>query len=129
MKKGDELVQPVCATSMEEPDEITKIHHLSGHPGVQRTCYFVWLTNPLISTSAVWDVVKICQTCQSIDPASVKWRKENPLWQPTFPHTHRLWTLQIRSLATIATPRLYKYHPPTRVSVLQMRAARGDIHR
>ena len=31
MKKGDELEQPVCATSL---DEIAKIHHLSGHPGV-----------------------------------------------------------------------------------------------
>ena len=75
MKKGDELAQPVCAASMEEPDDIAKIHYLSGHPGVQRTCYFVQLTNPSVSTSTVRDVVKRCQTCQSIDPASVKWRK------------------------------------------------------
>ena len=34
MKKGDELAQLVCATSIEEPDEIAKIHHLSEHPGV-----------------------------------------------------------------------------------------------
>ena len=73
MKKGDELAQPVCATSMEEPDEIVKIHHLSGHPGVQKMCYFVRLTNPLVSTSAERDVVKRCQTCQSINPASVKY--------------------------------------------------------
>ena len=34
MKKGDEFAQPVCVTSMEEPDEIAKIHHLSEHSGV-----------------------------------------------------------------------------------------------
>ena len=34
MKKGDELAQPVCAASMEEPDKIAKIYHLSRHPGV-----------------------------------------------------------------------------------------------
>ena len=33
MKMGDEFAQLVCATSMEEP-EVTKIHHLSGLPGV-----------------------------------------------------------------------------------------------
>ena len=75
MKKGDELAQPVCAASMEELDEIAKIHHLSGNPGVRRTCYFVRLTNPSVSTSAVRDSVKRCQTYQSIDPASVKWQK------------------------------------------------------
>ena len=72
MKKGDEVAQPVCATSLEEPDEIGKIHYLSGLSGVRRTCYFMRLTNPPVSTSAVRDVVKRCQTCQSIDPASVK---------------------------------------------------------
>ena len=75
MKEEDELAQPVCATSMEEPDEIAKIHRLSGHPGVRRTCYFMRLTNPTVSTSAVSDIVKRCQTCQSVDPASVKWQK------------------------------------------------------
>ena len=38
IKKGDEPALLVCATSMEDPDEITKIHHLSGYAGVQRTC-------------------------------------------------------------------------------------------
>ena len=75
MKKGDELSQLVCTTSMEEPDEIAKIHHFSRHPGVRRTCYFVRLINPSVSTSAMRDVVKRCQTCRSIDPASVKWQK------------------------------------------------------
>ena len=75
MKKSDELAQPVCAVSMEEPDEIAKIHHLSRHPGVLRMCYFVQLTNPSVFTSDVRAVVKRCQTCQSIDPALVKWQK------------------------------------------------------
>ena len=34
MKKGDVLAQPVCTTSMEEPDEIVKLHNLSRHTGV-----------------------------------------------------------------------------------------------
>lgn len=70
-----EPVPPMCAASMEEPDEIMKIHHCSGHPGVRRTCYFIRLTNPSVSTNAVRAVVKGCRTCQSIDPAPVKWRK------------------------------------------------------
>lgn len=70
-KKFIEFVPPVCAASVEETDEIMKIHHCSGHPGVRRTCYFIQLTNPSVSTSAVRAVVKGCQTCKS----PFKWQK------------------------------------------------------
>ena len=55
--------------------EMTKINHLSRHPGVRRMCYFVWLTNPSVSTNAIRAIVKEYQMCQSIDPTPVKWRK------------------------------------------------------
>ena len=39
--RGEEPALLVCTSSMEDPDEITKIHHFSGHPGVQKMCYFI----------------------------------------------------------------------------------------
>ena len=72
IKKGDEPVLPVCAASMKEPDEITKIHHLSRHLGVRRTCYFMQQTNPPVSTSTIRAVVKEYQKYHSIDLAPVK---------------------------------------------------------
>ena len=58
IKKSDEPAPPVCAASIKDPDEIMKIHHLSRHPGVRRTCYFVRLTSLSVSISAVRAVVK-----------------------------------------------------------------------
>ena len=72
MKKETGPVLLLCAASV---DKIREIHHDSGHPGVRRTYYFVQLTNPLMSKSAVRAGVKECQTCQSIDPAPARWRK------------------------------------------------------
>ena len=59
MKKGDEFAQPLCAASMKKPYKIAQIHHFSGHPGVQRTFYFVRLTNPSASISAVRAAVEM----------------------------------------------------------------------
>ena len=42
---------------------------------MRRTYYFVQLTNPSVSKSAVRAVVKECQTCQSIHPAPARWWK------------------------------------------------------
>lgn len=36
----------LCAASIEETDEIKRVHHDTGHPGVRRTYYFAHLTNP-----------------------------------------------------------------------------------
>ena len=67
MKKEAGPVPLLCAASVEVAGKIREIHHNSGHPGVRQTCYFVQLTNPSVSKSAVRAVVKECQTCQSID--------------------------------------------------------------
>ena len=75
MKKEAGPVPLLCAASVEAADKIREIHHDSRHPGVRRTYYFVQLTNPSVSKSAVRAVVKECQTCQSIDPAPARWRK------------------------------------------------------
>ena len=68
MKKEAGPVPLLCAASVEAADKIREIHHDSGYTGVRRTFYFVQLTNPSVSKSAVRAVVKECQTCQSIDP-------------------------------------------------------------
>ena len=77
MKRDAEPVTTTCAASTGglNAGQIMAIHQRSGHPGVRRTWYFVRLTNPSISKSAVRTVVKECQACQSIDPAPVRWRK------------------------------------------------------
>ena len=104
--------------SMEDPDEITKIHHLSRHPGVQRTCYFVGLTNLSVSTRAV---VKECQAYQSIDPTPVKWQKRKLRVSSTWSRlamdiTHyssqHFLTLIDCKLAAITAVGLYKCHLP-----------------
>ena len=74
MKKQAGPVPLLCAASVEAADKIREIHHNSGHPGVRRICYFVQLTNPSVSKSAVRAVVKECQTYQSIDPTPARWR-------------------------------------------------------
>ena len=75
IKKEAGPVLLLCAASVEAADKIREIHHDSGHPGVRRTYYFVQLTNPSVSKSAVRAVVKECQTCQSIDPTPARWRE------------------------------------------------------
>ena len=67
--------EPVCAASMEkqESTRIRAIHQRSGHPGVRRTLYFVRQVSPAVSKAAVWTVVRACERCQSIDPASIHW--------------------------------------------------------
>ena len=51
------------------------IHHQSGHLGAKWTLYFVRLFNPQVSKETANSVVKACETCQSIDPAPVRWKK------------------------------------------------------
>ena len=47
------------------------IHRSCGHPGIKRTHYFMKLVSPEVSKAAVWEVVRECEECQSIDPAPV----------------------------------------------------------
>ena len=58
-----------------DKDQVTDIHHQSGHPGVKRTLYFARLVDPQVSKETANSVVKACKTCRSIDPAPVRWKK------------------------------------------------------
>ncbi|KFD59929.1 hypothetical protein M514_27900 [Trichuris suis] len=54
---------------------IAEIHHTAGHPGVRRTHYFVKQSDCQITRRQVQAVVRNCETCKSIDPAPIKWRR------------------------------------------------------
>ena len=66
-----------CAAAVSQTSNvnISQIHQLTGHQGVNRTLYFAQRKDKSVSKSAVRDVVQACQQCQSIDPASQLWRK------------------------------------------------------
>ena len=55
-------------------NEVRRIHHTAGHPGIRRTFYFARRALPNVPKSVVRDVVLACETCL-IDPAPVKWKK------------------------------------------------------
>ena len=55
--------------------EVRRIHHTAGHPGIRRTFFFVRRAALDVPKSFVRDVVSTCETCRSIDPAPVKWKK------------------------------------------------------
>ena len=56
-------------------NEVRRIHHTAGHPGIRRTFYFARRALPNVPKSVARDVVLACETCRSIDPAPVKWKK------------------------------------------------------
>ena len=70
MKEENE--QDVVAMSVED---VAEIHRAVGHPGVRRTWYFAKQKDPQTTRRSAQQVVSECKECQSIDPASVKWRK------------------------------------------------------
>ena len=76
LKEGEPALES-CAAVEDRMDreQVANIHCQSGHPGVKRTLYFARLVNPQVSKKEVKSVVKACETCQSIDPAPVRWRK------------------------------------------------------
>ena len=55
-------------------NEVKRIHHAMGHPGIRRTHFFAKQAMPTVFKSLARHVVRNCQICQSIDPAPVKWR-------------------------------------------------------
>ena len=55
--------------------EVRRVHHTAGHPGIRRTFFFARRACPDVCKSLVRDVVSNCETCRSIDPAPVKWKK------------------------------------------------------
>lgn len=70
----EEPVPKGCASvgSRLNKNQVTNIHHQSGHPGVKRTLYFARSVALLVFKKLVESVVK---ACQSIDPAPVHWKK------------------------------------------------------
>ena len=77
IKRNTGPVQPACTVSVSSVglDQIKIVHGQSGHPGVQRTLYFVKQIAPGVSKATVKTVVKEGEECQSIDPAPVHWSK------------------------------------------------------
>ena len=77
IKRNTGPVQPACTASVSSVglDQIKVVHWQSGHPGVQRTLYFVKQIAPEVSKATVKAVVRECEECQSIDPASMHWSK------------------------------------------------------
>ena len=58
-----------------DKDQVADIHHQSGHPGAKRTLYFARLVDLQVSKETANSVVKACETCRSIDPVPVRWKK------------------------------------------------------
>ena len=77
LKEGKELVLESCAMVRRQldKDQVANIHHQSGHPGAKQTLYFARLVNPQASKETANSVVKACETCRSIDPAPIRWKK------------------------------------------------------
>ena len=76
-RPSEELTDPVCGAAVGplSAERITQIHEDTGHHGIKRTLYFSRKVCPAVSRKDVQRVVKVCQVCQSIDPAPVKWAK------------------------------------------------------
>ena len=58
-----------------DPNQVAKIHCQSGYPGINRTLYFARLVDPHVSKKDMRSIVRACETCWSIDPAPVCWKK------------------------------------------------------
>ena len=66
--------QRFCLTRLGFGLNVAPLHQ-SGHPGAKRTIYFARLVDPQVSKETANSVVKACETCRSIDPAPVRWKK------------------------------------------------------
>ena len=64
----------IGAAHIDELDasQIMAIHRCSGHPGVQRTTYFIRRICPTVGKAAVRSAIQMCEECQSIDPAPIQ---------------------------------------------------------
>ena len=73
------------ATSQTSHADISDVHKLTGHQGIDRTLYFARRKDPSVSKTAVRDVVRACQLCQSIDPSPQSWEngtlQVDDLWE------------------------------------------------
>ncbi|KFD48845.1 hypothetical protein M513_10208 [Trichuris suis] len=75
--KPREEVPPVCALAVgvDIKRKVAEIHHRAGHPGVRRTHYFVRRSDPAVTRRQVPSVVASCETCRTIEPAPVRWKR------------------------------------------------------
>ena len=72
--KSREAADPVCAAVQEmTPAEVARIHEAAGHPGTRRTLYFCRRVSPTVSRKLAQQAVQQCSSCQSLDPAPMKW--------------------------------------------------------
>ena len=66
----------MCAVSCSmSPQRVRNIHEQTGHQGVERTLFFVRKVDSTVPRSTVTEVIKACNTCNSIDPAPVHWKR------------------------------------------------------
>ena len=77
MKKENGLESLIGAAHANKLDasQIIAIHRGSGNPGVRCTTYFVWRICTTIAKAAVKAAIRMCEECQSIDPAPIQWEK------------------------------------------------------
>lgn len=67
---------PICVVACSMPPQrLRDIHEQTGHQGVERTLFFARRIDSTVPKSAVTDVIKACNTCNSIDPAPVHWKR------------------------------------------------------
>ena len=64
-----------CGAVAGTTSDISDIHRMTCHQGVNRTYYFVKKAIPTVTQERIKEVVSNCQECSSIDPAPVKWAK------------------------------------------------------
>lgn len=82
----DSHQSPVCVAACSmSPRRLRDLHEQTGHQGVERTLYFARKIDSTVPRSAVTEVVKACNTCNSIDPAPVHWKRGrldvNEIWK------------------------------------------------
>ena len=77
MKKenGPELLIGTAHADELDASQIIAIHRGNGHPGVQRTTYFIRRICPTIAKAAIKSAIWKCKECQSTDPAPIQWEK------------------------------------------------------
>ena len=74
-ERSELIVSCGAALTAGREEEIARVHHMTGHQGVERSLYFARKVIPDAKVGEVRDIISNCEPCQSIDPAPVKWEK------------------------------------------------------
>ena len=77
MKKENGPEPSISTAHIDELDtsQIMTIHRGCGHLGVQCTTYFIRRICPTVAKAAVKSAIRMCEECQSTDPALIQWEK------------------------------------------------------